>query len=80
MIANFYGYVTVYDSYKHHSKYPFDNYRIDALRRGCPGMRIIRGTAEPRNSAVRESDLAVSVIRPNPSFSNTAGVKLVKIG
>ena len=24
----------VYDSYKHHSKYPFDNYRINVLQWG----------------------------------------------
>ena len=28
ILANLYGYMTVYDSYKHHSKYPFDNYWI----------------------------------------------------
>ena len=26
MFANLYAYVMVYDSYKHHNKYPFDNY------------------------------------------------------
>ena len=26
MLANLEGYGLVYDSYKHHSKYPFDNY------------------------------------------------------
>ena len=34
IFANLYGYVTVYDSYKRHSKYPFDNYRINVLQRG----------------------------------------------
>ena len=34
MFANLYGYVMVYDSYKHHSKYPFDNYRINVLQWG----------------------------------------------
>ena len=32
-IASLDGYVAVYDSYKHHSKYPFDNYRINYFRR-----------------------------------------------
>ena len=27
----------VYDSYKHHSKYPFDNYRINVLQWGGGG-------------------------------------------
>ena len=30
--ANLYGYV--HDSYKHHSKYPFDNYWINVLQWG----------------------------------------------
>ena len=34
MLANLYGYVMVYESYKHHSKYPFDNYRINVLQWG----------------------------------------------
>ena len=34
MFANLQGYVLVYDSYKHHSKYPFDNYRINVLQWG----------------------------------------------
>ena len=34
MFANLYGYVMVYDSYTHHSKYPFDNYRINVLQWG----------------------------------------------
>ena len=31
-----YGYVMLYDSYKNHSKYPFDNYRITILQ--CGGV------------------------------------------
>ena len=34
MFANLYGYVMVYVSYKHHSKYPFDNYQINVLQWG----------------------------------------------
>ena len=34
MFVSLYGYVLVYDSYKHHSKYPFDNYRINVLQWG----------------------------------------------
>ena len=34
IFANLYGCVTVYDSYKHYSKYPFANYRINILQRG----------------------------------------------
>ena len=34
IFANLYNYATVYDSYKHHSKYPFDYYQINALQLG----------------------------------------------
>jgi len=41
MFANLYGYVMVYDSYKHHSKYPFGNYRINVLQRGGGHISIL---------------------------------------
>ena len=33
----------VYDSYKHHSKYPFDNYRINVLQWGGGGGSYFYG-------------------------------------
>ena len=41
MFANLYGYVMVYDSYKHHGKYPFDNYKIQCFTAGRGHISIL---------------------------------------
>ena len=73
--------VTFVDVYQEFNDVIAEKYRIMKFKSMVRKSGIIQAweiPAEPQNSAFREPDLAVSVIRPNPNFvSNTTGQKRI---